>query len=174
MVKTIKHRPLFLFAAAALLTLSAASTLRAQDLVVGNSSSGNTTNITSGTNSYDNTVIGNNVGADSNSLTVDGSGTLLTNSADVTVGQAGSGNSLVISDGGTVQSSGGFIGNEVSAANNSVLVTGTNSIWTNSGGISVGESGSGSSPEPSTYVAVLGLLALMLWPLRRRLRGKLS
>jgi hypothetical protein len=24
-------------------------------------------------------------------------------------------------------------------------------------------------PEPSTYVAALGLLALMLWPLRRRL-----
>jgi hypothetical protein len=27
-------------------------------------------------------------------------------------------------------------------------------------------------PEPSTYVAAIGLLALMLWPLRRRLRGK--
>jgi autotransporter-associated beta strand protein/T5SS/PEP-CTERM-associated repeat protein len=27
-------------------------------------------------------------------------------------------------------------------------------------------------PEPSTYLAALGLLALMLWPLRRRLRGK--
>jgi hypothetical protein len=27
-------------------------------------------------------------------------------------------------------------------------------------------------PEPSTYVAALALLALMLWPLRRRLRGK--
>jgi len=29
-------------------------------------------------------------------------------------------------------------------------------------------------PEPSTYVAAIGLLALMLWPLRRRLRGKAS
>jgi hypothetical protein len=27
-------------------------------------------------------------------------------------------------------------------------------------------------PEPSTYVAAIGLLALMLWPLRHRLRGK--
>jgi autotransporter-associated beta strand protein len=27
-------------------------------------------------------------------------------------------------------------------------------------------------PEPSTYLAALGLLALMLWPLRHRLRGK--
>jgi T5SS/PEP-CTERM-associated repeat protein/autotransporter-associated beta strand protein len=29
-------------------------------------------------------------------------------------------------------------------------------------------------PEPSTYLAALGLLALMLWPLRRRVRGKVS
>jgi len=29
-------------------------------------------------------------------------------------------------------------------------------------------------PEPSTYVAAIALLALMLWPLRRRLRGKAS
>ncbi|MGA1129990.1 MAG: autotransporter-associated beta strand repeat-containing protein, partial [Chthoniobacterales bacterium] len=29
-------------------------------------------------------------------------------------------------------------------------------------------------PEPSTYVAAIGLLALMLWPLRRWLRGKVS
>ncbi len=29
-------------------------------------------------------------------------------------------------------------------------------------------------PEPSTYVAAIGLPALMLWPLRRRLRGKVS
>jgi hypothetical protein len=27
-------------------------------------------------------------------------------------------------------------------------------------------------PEPSSYVAAIGLLALMLWPLRRRLRAK--
>ena len=29
-------------------------------------------------------------------------------------------------------------------------------------------------PEPSTYVAAIGLLALMLWPLRRRWRVKVS
>ncbi|MBJ7326387.1 MAG: PEP-CTERM sorting domain-containing protein [Chthoniobacterales bacterium] len=29
-------------------------------------------------------------------------------------------------------------------------------------------------PEPSTYLAALGLLALMLWPLRRGLRAKIS
>ena len=29
-------------------------------------------------------------------------------------------------------------------------------------------------PEPSTYLAATGLVALMLWPLRRRLRGKVS
>ncbi len=29
-------------------------------------------------------------------------------------------------------------------------------------------------PEPSTYLAATGLVALMLWPLRRRLRGNVS
>jgi len=29
-------------------------------------------------------------------------------------------------------------------------------------------------PETSAYVAALGLLVLMLWPLRHRLRGKVS
>ena len=29
-------------------------------------------------------------------------------------------------------------------------------------------------PEPSTYLAAIGLLALMLWPLRHRLCGKAS
>jgi hypothetical protein len=29
-------------------------------------------------------------------------------------------------------------------------------------------------PAPSPYIAALGLLALMLWPLRHRLRGKVS
>jgi len=29
-------------------------------------------------------------------------------------------------------------------------------------------------PEPSTCVAVIGLLTLMLWPLCHRLRGKVS
>ena len=29
-------------------------------------------------------------------------------------------------------------------------------------------------PEPSTYLAAFGLLAMMLWPLRRRWRAKVS
>jgi hypothetical protein len=72
-MRASKHSPLF-FLAALLLTWFSASVLRAQDLVVGDSSCDNTTNITSGTNSYDNTYIGNNAGADSNNLTVDGGG----------------------------------------------------------------------------------------------------
>jgi hypothetical protein len=51
----------------------------------------------------------------------------------------------------------------------------------NNGGIASSSWNAGTStftitaiPEPSTYVAAIGLLALMLWPLRRRLRGKVS
>ena len=49
-----------------------------------------------------------------------------------------------------------------------------------SGGFTSAWNGSNSTftitaiPEPSTYLAALGLLALMLWPLRRRLHAKVS
>jgi T5SS/PEP-CTERM-associated repeat protein len=83
-------------------------------------------------------------GAGVNSLLVTGpnsrlaiGGFLFMNSATVT------GNSLVISNGGTVsvglESQIGLIGSET------VLVTGANSLWTNSGALVVGASGSGHS-----------------------------
>jgi autotransporter-associated beta strand protein len=62
-----------------------------------------------------------------------------------------------------------------STINNSSFFTFTN------GGIGSSSWNEGTStftitaiPEPSTYVAALGLLALMLWPLRRSLRAKVS
>ena len=83
---------------------------------------GQTTNFTSGTNSFTTIFVGG----------------LTTNSA-------ASGNGLVISGGATVNSQVGGIGYGVTASNNSALVTGNGSTWSNSMGITVGDGGSGNS-----------------------------
>ena len=67
-----------------------------QDLVVGSNSANVTTNITSGTNAFDNTYIGFTLNATNNRLNVLNPGTVLTNSADVFVGVVGSSNSLLL------------------------------------------------------------------------------
>ena len=102
-----------------------------QRLIVGDNTSGNTTNISSGTNSFVSTIVGNQTGADNNQLNVFNSGTVLTNSGNLTIGNAGSSNSLVISNEGSVKNSTGFIGDNSTSSNNIVTVTGTNSAWTN-------------------------------------------
>ena len=90
-----------------------------------------------------NSIIGDLATASNNSVLVTGVGSLLTNSADLYVGNAGSGNSLVISNGGRVASGDGIIGNFADSSNNSVLVTGSGSTWSNSESLTVGVSGSG-------------------------------
>lgn len=117
----------------------------AQDLYVGSNSSGVTTNFTSGTNAYANTFVGYEPGADSNTLNVLNTNTVLTNSGELRVGLGGSGNSLIISNGGTVANGRGYIGFTNTSSNNSVLVTGSNSLWTNTNRLYVGDSGSGNS-----------------------------
>ena len=78
-----------------------------------------------------------------NSAMVTGAGSLWTNSGNLNVGFEGSGNSLEISHGANVANDGiGFIGYLDTSSNNSVLVTGTSSLWTHSGGLFVGYSGS--------------------------------
>jgi fibronectin-binding autotransporter adhesin len=125
----------------------------AQDLVV----DGGTTNITSGTNTYINTFVGET--APGNQLNVFNPGTLLTNVADLYVGDATSGNSLVISNGGSVAAATGIIGFTNTASNNSVLVTGTNSTGASSfiigSDLFVGGAGSGNRMEISGGGTVL-------------------
>jgi T5SS/PEP-CTERM-associated repeat protein len=117
------------------------STALGEELVVGNNTSGNTTNISSGTNPYSSTVVGNQAGASNNQLNVFNSGTVLTNTGNLTIGNAGSSNSLVISNQGSVVNSNGFVG--YSSSNNNVLVTGTGSTWSNTDRLVVGLGGSG-------------------------------
>lgn len=85
-----------------------------------------------------------------NSALVTGSGSAWTNSALLYVGDSGSSNSLVISNGGQVAANlqNAFttsIGRNTNSANNSALVTGSNSLWTNTGDLHVGNLGNDNS-----------------------------
>lgn len=140
----MKHRPLFLFAAA-LLTLFTAPTLRAQDLYVGYDSSGVSTNLTSGTNSYSAIYIGYWFYDSNNTLSVYNAGTLLNVVRDIYVGDDGADNSLVVSNGGKVAGWAVFIGNGSASSNNSVLVTGGSSSLLLNTDLNVGNDGSGNS-----------------------------
>jgi len=119
-----------------------------QNLYVGSNSSGVIINLStsSGTRAFTNIFVGFLGGADSNKLRILNTGTFVTNSRSVYVGNGGSSNSMVISNGGKLISIGtSYVGFSNTANNNSVLVTGTNSLWTNSVGIFVGRQGAGNS-----------------------------
>ena len=92
--------------AIAMLSMTAQHAI-AQDLYVGSNSSGDSTNFNSGTHPFDATYIGYDASASNNQITVEGFGTLLSNSGDLYVGYAGSSNSMVVSNGGIVVSSNG-------------------------------------------------------------------
>ena len=116
----------------------------AADLYVGSNSSGDSTNFSSGTNSYDNTYVGYDASTSNNQITIDGDGTLLTHAADLYVGYEGSSNSMIVSN-SAVANDWGYIGYTNGSSNNSVLVTGSNSLWTSSGNLFVGYGGSSNS-----------------------------
>ena len=80
-----------------------------------------------------------------NSVVVTGSNSLWSNRSSLYVGFQGGGSSLMISNGGQVINYDGIIGNFSRSSNNSVVVTGNNSLWTNSGDLTVGYSGSSNS-----------------------------
>ncbi len=100
-----------------------------------------TTNI-SGTNIYDNTIVGESTPG--NQLNVFGSGTVLSNSTNVYVGLIGSSNRMIISNQGQVFATDSFIGTVPDSSNNNVLVT-DRGIWSNSSNLYVGNEGSSNS-----------------------------
>ena len=136
--------------------LFTAGKLAAQDLYVGSNTPNQSTNFSSGTNAYGNTWVGYSNISTNNSLTVDGngSGTQLTNSVNLYVGNNGSANSLTITNAGAVYDAIGYVGNNASASNNSALVTGTNSVWSNSSLFYVGNNGSGNNLTISNGASV--------------------
>ena len=135
---------LFSVLVAIALVIATSQSADALDLYVGSNSSGDSTNFSSGTNSYDNAYVGYDPSASNNQITIDGDGTLLTNSADLYVGYDGSSNSMIVSNGAVANDS-GYIGYTNGSSNNSVLVTGSNSLWTSSGNLYVGYGGSSNS-----------------------------
>jgi T5SS/PEP-CTERM-associated repeat protein/autotransporter-associated beta strand protein len=123
---------------------------QAFNLFVGFTNSDNTLLVTNGGQlSVENLAyIGHGENSSNNSVVVTGPSSLLTGSGShLAVGYLGSGNSLVISNGAKVlggspdQYFSSYIGYDSNSANNSVLVTGADSLWANSGEVSVGRGG---------------------------------
>ena len=90
--------------------------------------------------------------------TVDGSGSMWTNSGDLEVGNWGSG-TLNISNGGSVSNNKGYIG-YLSGSAGTVTVDGSGSTWTNSGDLYVGYFGAGSVFQTGGTNSVAGTIYL--------------
>ena len=114
-------------------------------IVVGDGGTGNTLLVANGGSvANGNGVLGGSAfGATSNQVTVTGAGSVWTNSSFLYVGSNGAFNTLLISNGGFVLSGGGSVGYNSAANNNQATVSGTNSLWTNSGQLNVGNNGAG-------------------------------
>lgn len=145
----MKYRIVFLFAVAALLALSAGSTLRAQsvNLIVGSNSTVAATNFSSGTNTFSNAVVGLQSSANNNRLNVTNTAFLNVpnNSSSLVVGSNGSGNIMLISNSARVYSGTGYLGFTTNSANNSAMVTGASARWTNGFHLYVGHGGASNS-----------------------------
>ncbi|MFZ4115133.1 MAG: autotransporter-associated beta strand repeat-containing protein [Chthoniobacterales bacterium] len=121
------------------------ATYSSSDLYVGSNTSGNVVDFYTGTNSYDNTYVGYATNASSNVLNVANSGTVLSNSGNLYVGDEGSGNIMSIFNGGQVFDAQGSIGFTNSSSSNSVFVSGAGSLWSNSDDLTIGVYGAGNS-----------------------------
>ena len=118
------------------------------DLYVGFAGNNNSMVISNeGTVTDSNGWIGNYYLSSNNVVQVTGTNSLWSNVGNLYVGNYGSSNSLIISNAGRVTDSNAYIGFYITGnpSNNSVTVTGTNSLWSNSGDLLVGYSGSSNS-----------------------------
>jgi T5SS/PEP-CTERM-associated repeat protein len=129
-------------------TGGSASWINSTNLVVGQSGKFNQLLVVGGgkVSSPGYSVVGYNTGANSNSVTVAGSGSVWTNNGMLHVGYQGTFNQMIVSNGGVVISSGGFGANAGtgigdSSSGNLALVAGAGSLWTNNGTFLVGRAG---------------------------------
>jgi T5SS/PEP-CTERM-associated repeat protein len=93
-------------------------------------------------------VIGYDTGGDSNSVAVDGAGSIWSNVGTLYIGDVGnaSWNSLLVTNGGAMRNSNtAYVSSSATSSNNSVIVTGTGSVWSVGFVLYLGRSGSGNS-----------------------------
>jgi autotransporter-associated beta strand protein len=127
----------------ALLLSATSRKAEAQILMVGSNSSGQTTNFTSGTNTFTYAYIGATATDSNNTLNVFNTNTRLTiTGGNIQVGYGGNNNSMVISNGGFVSDVTGVV-SFGTGSNNYALVTGAGSTWSNSTQVRLGVSGQG-------------------------------
>jgi T5SS/PEP-CTERM-associated repeat protein len=108
-------------------------------LVVGDGGANNRFFVTNGGFVRNSTVnIGNNGGANSNSVLISGIGSFWTNAQNIGIGVNGAFNTLTISEGGTLVNGIGNVGANNDATNNLVLITGLGSLWHNRTSVLVG------------------------------------
>ncbi len=109
---------------------------------IGNAGSFNSLLITNGGRVENSeAAVGDAAGANYNQTMVTGPDSVWNNAAFIVVGLSGSFNTLLATNGGVVFSSGGYLGNNSEATGNQVTVSGSNSAWTNTSTLSVGENG---------------------------------
>jgi len=80
--------------------------------------------------------------SDNNNVVVAGPGSAW-RLGPICLGLAGRGNAMLVTNGGLVTSTSAFMGGTVGSTSNSVWVNDPGSVWTNTGGVVIGLSGSG-------------------------------
>jgi len=121
----------------------AAGTNVQADLVIGDSGTNNTLDISGGTVSCPQGAIGNGAAAAFNQAWVRGPTSQWANAGTLTIGSQGDLNGLVVTNGASVTNAIGDVGAFTSASSNSVAVTGSNSLWSSGYWLFVGHDGSG-------------------------------
>ena len=115
-------------------------------LTIGNTGSFNQFTITNGGVAAGSIgTLGSSSASGNNWTLVTGSGSLWSNSANLYVGNSGSGNNLTVANGGRVSDTYGTVGNNAGANSNGALVAGIGSLWSNSFDQRIGFSGSGNN-----------------------------
>lgn len=121
--------------------------LNSGGLFVGYYGSGNSLTVSSGAEVIAALKAGAQPGANNNSVVVTGTGSVLSVTFDWEIGDYGSANSLVISGGGAIDGGhrNSVAGQLPGSDGNRMVVTGSGSVWTNTGDLIIGNSGSGNS-----------------------------